>query len=43
MAMIRAATQAGFTREGTLRQAAWVTGAFADEVILGQLMSEWLG
>jgi len=42
-AMIRAATQAGFTREGTLRQAAWVTGAFADEVILGQLMSEWLG
>ena len=42
-AMIRAATQAGFTREGTLRQASWVTGAFADEVILGQLVSEWLG
>lgn len=42
-AMIRAATRAGFTREGTLRQAAWVTGAFADEVILGQLMPEWLG
>ena len=41
-AMIRAATQAGFTREGTLRQAAWVTGEFVDEVILGQLASEWL-
>lgn len=40
-AMIRAATQAGFTREGTLRQAAWVMGEFADEVILGQLASEW--
>jgi RimJ/RimL family protein N-acetyltransferase len=40
-AMIRAATQAGFTREGTLRQAAWVLGEFADEVILGQLASEW--
>jgi RimJ/RimL family protein N-acetyltransferase len=40
-AMIRAATRAGFTREGTLRQAAWVTGAFEDEVILGQLASEW--
>ena len=41
-AMIRAATRAGFTREGILRQAAWVTGAFEDEVILGQLASEWL-
>ena len=39
--MIRAATQAGFTREGTMRQAAWVLGEFADEVILGQLASEW--
>jgi RimJ/RimL family protein N-acetyltransferase len=42
-AMIRAATQAGFTREGVLRHAAWVNGAFADEVILGQLASEWDG
>jgi RimJ/RimL family protein N-acetyltransferase len=41
--MIRAATQAGFTREGVLRHAAWVNGAFADEVILGQLASEWDG
>ena len=36
-AMIHAATQAGFTHEGTLRHAAWVSGAFADEVILGLL------
>lgn len=42
-AMIRAATQAGFTREGVVRQASWVNGAFADEVILGQLASEWDG
>jgi len=42
-AMIHAATSAGFTREGVLRQAAWVNGAFTDEVILGQLMTEWLG
>lgn len=42
-AMIRAATQAGFVLEGTLRRAAWVSGAFADEVILGQLATEWQG
>lgn len=40
-AMITAATKAGFTREGTLRGAAWVDGAFADEAILGLLASEW--
>jgi RimJ/RimL family protein N-acetyltransferase len=40
-AMIRAATQAGFVPEGTLRRAAWVSGDFADEVILGLLASEW--
>ncbi|GAA0689026.1 hypothetical protein GCM10010193_48950 [Kitasatospora atroaurantiaca] len=42
-AMIRAATRAGFTHEGTLRRAAWVTGAFADEVVLGLLATEWNG
>ena len=42
-AMLRAATQAGFTREGVLRQADWVNGAFVDEVILGQLAAEWFG
>jgi RimJ/RimL family protein N-acetyltransferase len=40
-AMIRAATQVGFVLEGTLRRAAWVTGDFADEVILGLLATEW--
>ena len=42
-AMIRAATGAGFTQEGTLRQAAWVYGAFADQVVLGLLDTEWAG
>ena len=40
-AMIQAASRAGFTREGTLRRAAWVDGEFADEVILGLLAAEW--
>ena len=39
--MIRAATQAGFTRDGVLRQTAWVNGTFADLVVLGQLATEW--
>ena len=36
-AMIRAAARAGFVHEGRLRQAAWVNGEFADEMILGML------
>jgi RimJ/RimL family protein N-acetyltransferase len=40
-AMIRAAAQAGFVPEGRLRQAAWVSGGFADEVILGLLVTDW--
>ena len=36
-AMIRAANQAGFVLEGTLRRAAWVNGEFIDEIILGLL------
>ncbi len=40
-AMISAGEQAGFVQEGVLRRAAWVSGAFADEVILGLLDSEW--
>jgi RimJ/RimL family protein N-acetyltransferase len=39
-AMIGAATRAGFVLEGTLRQAAWVNGSFADEVILSLLATE---
>lgn len=39
-AMIRAAEQAGFVLEGTLRRAAWVSGKFVDEVILGLLAPE---
>ena len=40
-AMVRAATHVGFTREGVLRRAAWVDGAFVDEVVLGLLADEW--
>jgi RimJ/RimL family protein N-acetyltransferase len=40
-AMMRAATEVGFVPEGTLRRAAWANGAFADEVILGLLSTEW--
>ena len=42
-AMIKAATRAGFTHEGTMRAAGWVNGAFLDEVTLGQLDAEWYG
>ncbi|KDN81413.1 GNAT family N-acetyltransferase [Kitasatospora cheerisanensis] len=36
-AMIGAARRAGFRVEGTLRGAAWVSGRFVDEVVLGLL------
>jgi RimJ/RimL family protein N-acetyltransferase len=39
--MIAVATRVGFVPEGTLRRAAWVGGAFADEAIFGMLASEW--
>ena len=42
-AMLAAAARAGFTREGTRRRAAWVSGQFADEAILGLLAEEWAG
>ena len=41
-AMIRAATRAGFVREGILRRAAWASGDFVDEVILGLLAADWI-
>jgi len=40
-AMIGAAARAGFVAEGTLRGTSWVDGSFLDEVILGQLATEW--
>jgi RimJ/RimL family protein N-acetyltransferase len=40
-AMIRIAANAGFTQEGVLRNSAWVSGDFVDEVILGLLVTEW--
>jgi RimJ/RimL family protein N-acetyltransferase len=40
-AMLRTAERAGFAREGVLRQAAWVNGAFLDEVVLGMLVEDW--
>jgi RimJ/RimL family protein N-acetyltransferase len=39
-AMIKAATDAGFVREGLLRGNSWVGGAFLDEVVLGLLASD---
>ena len=39
--MIGAATRAGFIAEGVRRDAAWASGAFLDEVILGLLADEW--
>jgi RimJ/RimL family protein N-acetyltransferase len=42
VAMIAAATGAGFVLEGQIRKAAWVLGSFADEVILGLLADEWV-
>jgi RimJ/RimL family protein N-acetyltransferase len=42
-AMITAAERGGFTHEGTLRRAAWVTGEFLDEVIFGLLAADWPG
>ncbi len=40
-AMLKAATRAGFTVEGTRRGAGWVYGRFLDEVVLGLLDHEW--
>jgi RimJ/RimL family protein N-acetyltransferase len=40
-AMIRVASRAGFTQEGTLRASAWVDGEFVDLVIFGLLADAW--
>jgi len=39
--MIRAALAAGYTREGTIRQSAWVDGSMRDEATFGLLAAEW--
>ena len=39
--MIRAAKNAGFVEEGTLRQANWSLGAFHGALVMGLLASEW--
>jgi RimJ/RimL family protein N-acetyltransferase len=41
-AMMRAANQAGFVLEGTLRGAAWAYGEFIDQVVLGLLAHEYV-
>jgi RimJ/RimL family protein N-acetyltransferase len=38
--MIATAGRAGYAREGTLRGAAWVDGAFVDEVVLGRVAGD---
>jgi RimJ/RimL family protein N-acetyltransferase len=40
-AMIRAASRAGFTREGKLRSSSWANGEFVDEVVFGLLADAW--
>lgn len=39
----RAYERVGFVQEGVRRQAAWVGGGFADEVVMSLLRSEWSG
>lgn len=39
--MVGAALGAGYTLDGTLRGAAWVTGRFHDEVVYGLLAEDW--
>ena len=40
-AMRRVAESLGFRHEATLRKAAWVSGAFLDEVVYGLLAEDW--
>ena len=42
-AMIRTAVSVGYREEGRLREKAWVTGGFCDELVFGLLASEWHG
>jgi len=40
-ASLGACRNAGFVEEGRRREHAWVRGEYVDEVVLGQLRSEW--
>ncbi|HEY3753079.1 MAG TPA: GNAT family protein [Pseudonocardiaceae bacterium] len=40
--MIKSAEQAGFTKEGVLRDAGWILGRFVGETVLGMLAGEWV-
>lgn len=40
-AMRAAASRVGFSHEGTMRQAAWVSGQFVDEVVYALLAADW--
>jgi RimJ/RimL family protein N-acetyltransferase len=39
--MTRSAQKAGYRQEATLRETAWVMGAFEDEVVMALLAGEW--
>jgi RimJ/RimL family protein N-acetyltransferase len=41
VAMTRSAQKAGYRQEATLRETAWVMGAFEDEVVMALLAGEW--
>ena len=41
--MISVAERLGFTREGTMRGAAWVNGQWVDDVVFGLLDTEFTG
>ncbi len=40
-AMIGAARSVGFAPEGTMRESAWVSGRFHDDIVYGLLAHEW--
>ena len=42
-AAIRSYEKAGFVVDGTMRESAWVRGAFEDEIYMSVLRSDWTG
>jgi RimJ/RimL family protein N-acetyltransferase len=43
LASLGACRNAGFVEEGRRREHAWVRGEYVDEIVMGQLRSEWDG